>query len=740
MLKLRAPLMTLLLGASCVLAQAAPPEKTPVSGTVNTNAVSDVTVRSKDEFEISPNGDVFTASNEVVVVYSNALLTADTASVNRRTGDIFADGSVRLQRGDQTWVGSHLHYNFLTKQMDGEQFRTGRAPFFAAGEGLHAIAEGTNKVYTATNGLITTDDYFRPLQKIRAREIRIVPDQYFEVHNATLYAGPMPVFFLPYYRRSLAGDQNDFSFLPGYRSSFGPYLLSRYNWSLNDQLDGAVHADWREKRGFGTGPDLFYHLGEFGSGAIKYYYTHDEQPGLDPFSSNAIPSYRQRLYFSYDANLRTNLDVKAQVAYQTDPFIVRDFFESEYRKDTQPNTFVEVNQKWRNWSLDVLTQPRVNPFYDTVERLPEVTLTGFRQQILGTPLYYESESSAGYFRRLFSDTNLTALPFYATRADTFHQITLPETYFGWLNVTPRAGGRFTAYSTANGAGATTTNENRDVFNTGAEVSFKASRVWSAAQSRFWDVDGLRHIIQPSMNYVYVPRPNDVPSQLPQFDYELTNTFGLLPLEFPDYNAIDSIDSQNTIRFGLNNRLQTKRGKELEALVSWSVYTDWRLRPRTNQTTFSDIYSDLALKPRSWLTFDSQTRYDIAQGRFNLAQHSLTFQPNTTWSWTVGHLFLRDGTFPGIGDNLLSSVFFYRLNENWGTRTAHYFDARAGNLQEQDYSIYRDLRSWTVALTFRALNSQSRGHDYAVAFTFSLKSFPRIGLGSDTVNAASLVGY
>jgi len=78
---------------------------------------------------------------------------------------------------------------------------------------------------------------------------------------------------------------------------------------------------------------------------------------------------------------------------------------------------------------------------------------------------------------------------------------------------------------------------------------------------FWDVDGLRHIIQPSMNYVYVPRPNDVPSQLPQFDYELTNTFGLLPLEFPDDNAIDSIDSQNTIRFGLNNRPanQTRQG-------------------------------------------------------------------------------------------------------------------------------------------------------------------------------------
>lgn len=31
----------------------------------------------------------------------------------------------------------------------------------------------------------------------------------------------------------------------------------------------------------------------------------------------------------------------------------------------------------------------------------------------------------------------------AFRADTFHQLLLPKTFFGWLNVTPRAGGRLT---------------------------------------------------------------------------------------------------------------------------------------------------------------------------------------------------------------------------------------------------------------------------------------------------------
>jgi hypothetical protein len=257
---------------------------------------------------------------------------------------------------------------------------------------------------------------------------------------------------------------------------------------------------------------------------------------------------------------------------------------------------------------------------------------------------------------------------------------------------------------------------------------------------FFEMDGLRHIFQPSVDYAYVPQPSTLPSQLPQFDYQPTNNLRLLPIDYPDYNSIDSINSENTIRYGINNRLQTKRNGELDDLLNWGVYTDWNLRPRSDQTTFSDIYSDLSFKPKKWLTFNSFTRYSIAQGQFNLSQHNITFQPNNTWNWTVGHLYLRSGPIFGTGDNLYTSVFFYRLNENWGTRLAHYFDATTGTLQEQDYTIYRDLRSWTAALTFRALNSLSNGKDYTVAFSFSLKSAPRFGLGADTVRSAALVGY
>ncbi len=702
---------------------------------------------------------IATATNGVLVKYGGAVLTADAVSVNQQSGDAVAYGNVRIQRENQLWVGEQMQYNFKTHQMISEQFRTGHAPVFAEGKGLHG--DLTNHVYTANSAFITTDDISRPLVKIRAHQIRIIPGERIEATHAVLCLGDIPVFYFPYYTRNLGERSNNFNFTPGYRSAFGPFLLANYSWFLNDEFDGRIHLDYRQKRGVGAGPDFNFHLGQWGEGTLRYYYTRDENPGTN-LAGVQIPDNRQRVLFTYQATPFTNLTLKSAVQYQSDSDIVKNFFEGEYRQNSQPNTFFEANRFWQNFSLDVLAQPRVNNFFETVERLPDLRLTGFRQQLADLPLYYESESSAGYYRHLFAGTNspfasrtslfgpANVIPpnFSAARADTYQQITLPETFFGWLNVAPRAGGRFTYYSAADVGGAGTTFRTnsetyRGVFNTGAEVSFKASRLWPGAQSKTLDLAGVRHIVEPSVNYVYVPRPTYRPNELPQFDSELPS-LRLLPIDYPEYNSIDSIDSQNVVRFGLRNKLQTKRAGQVEDFLYWEVLTDWRLRPQTNQQTFADLYSDLTLKPRSWVTLQSQTRFNINSGQWRMSLHTLTLEPNDTWSWTIGHFYLRDDfsgspTALGQGNNLITSGLFYRLNENWGLRAMHHFDARNGRMQEQYYTVYRDMRSWTAALTAGLRDSGIGPKDFTIAFTFSIKAKPKFGLGGDTVRPYSLLG-
>src|SRR2546430_15286816 len=124
------------------------------------------------------------ATNGVIVRYGAGVLTADRISLDEQTGDAIADGTVRIQEEDQVWAGDHVHINLKTSQLATEEFRMGKPPFFAAGRGLHgeersALAqrrlEMTNRVFIATNALVTADDIAKPLLKLRTKRIRIYP-------------------------------------------------------------------------------------------------------------------------------------------------------------------------------------------------------------------------------------------------------------------------------------------------------------------------------------------------------------------------------------------------------------------------------------------------------------------------------------------------------------------------------------------------------------------------------------
>jgi lipopolysaccharide assembly outer membrane protein LptD (OstA) len=131
-------------------------------------------------------------TNGVLVRYGNAVVTADRITIDRKSEEVIGDGKVRIQEEGQLWVGELIRYNFRTRQMETEQFRTGRAPVFAAGHGLHSEetsltrAHVTNRLYAATNAFVTTDDVAQPGVKVRARYIKIIPGDKIVAYDAIL--------------------------------------------------------------------------------------------------------------------------------------------------------------------------------------------------------------------------------------------------------------------------------------------------------------------------------------------------------------------------------------------------------------------------------------------------------------------------------------------------------------------------------------------------------------------------
>ncbi len=165
---------------------------------------------------IMMQGDTVIGTNGVFVKYGATVLTADTVSLQRQSGEVVADGHVRIETGELLWVGEHIRYNFKTHQMQSEQFRTGRVPVFAAGKDL--TGNTTNQTYNARHAFVTTDDVADPTFRVRASRIKIVPGQYVEMWNAVLFAGDVPAFYFPYYRRNIGPHANNWNFTAGFRT------------------------------------------------------------------------------------------------------------------------------------------------------------------------------------------------------------------------------------------------------------------------------------------------------------------------------------------------------------------------------------------------------------------------------------------------------------------------------------------------------------------------------------------
>src|SRR5581483_5927793 len=94
------------------------------------------TLPGGSDIEYDLNTGEVRADNGVMVTYGDAVLTARKIVANPTNGVVVADGRVRIQQGDQLWASEHFLYNFCTKEIQGEQFRTGQAPLFIQGNGL----------------------------------------------------------------------------------------------------------------------------------------------------------------------------------------------------------------------------------------------------------------------------------------------------------------------------------------------------------------------------------------------------------------------------------------------------------------------------------------------------------------------------------------------------------------------------------------------------------------------------
>jgi len=680
-----------------------------------------------DTVEYSTEGKEVTATGNVSVTYKGAKLTCHKLTVNTQTKDAEAIGDARLDDAKGVIEGKKIKYNFQTKRgtiIDSE-FRAN--PYFGKAEKVDKVSDSE---FIARRGFMTTCNYDNPHYRIKSKKMDIFPDDKIQTKDDRFYLGRVPLLYVPQYNHSLKDPLMHVQLMPGKSKDWGTYMLSAWRYNITEDVKGRIYLDYRQKLGVAEGFGTNYSTSDFGKGDFKYYYTQERSRFFDEGTPAEFQRYLIRWRHKADIDEQTNFTgeyykiTDSKMALHGSQYkFLKDYFFREYEKNTQPLSYALFHHSFNYSSLDFLMQKRTNRWYSRgyLESLPEIKYSLPSFQVADTPFYIDNASSLGNYNKKNTSTmtpaenNTTTAPdtethdVHVNRFDTSNKLSLPMKV-AFVQFTPFVMNRMTFYDKR---AITSTIAPRTVFYSGADMSTKFYRLLNLRTNFLkLDINGLRHIITPTIGYAYNHEPTISNSKLRQID------------------DVDSLSRNNSASLGLSNKLQTKRNNQSVDFLDFNVSSSYAFKPKTGAkrgSSLSDFLFDLKLVPYSWMRIDADATYKHSGGRseagynhFSNANYDINFVLGEERSFGVGQRYQIKG------GNEITYSLDWRLNPKWKfSAYQRYYrgheTTRARGLREQEYSISRDLHCWIWDITYNI----KRGYGESIWFVFTLKAFPEL---------------
>lgn len=713
------------------------------------DAPVEITADGETRFE----GGVAIAENNVQIHYGDLSIYTDYAEYNPDTRDVLLVGSIRIYTPEGVFTGQRSVFNLESRQTRALEMAGQVFPLRFRAMNIHAPSLREFRVKRA---VMTTDDSSEPSFYVRSRTVRIYPDDRVIFLNSVLYVKDVPVFWFPYLYANM--DTAGFDILPGYDSRWGAYVLTSYGFPIGEGNDliGRVRADYRTKRGFALGFDADINFGpsDRNTGKLELYHTWDQDPGLG-FGGESEPEEtdqenRYRVAYKQTFFVADDLYAKANISVLSDVDMLEDFFPAIYRIDPEPDNYIGLT-KWSDFfTIDLLTRWQVNDFQQYTERLPEGTWEIKNHRIFGWPVFYSGQTGVGYLRRAFEDTS--AFPDYeSARFDTYHQFSTPALFFNWLSVVPRAGFRLTGYNRSGSFYVPDPNfpENqalavessplntptpyletgsgvaRPIFNFNLESSFKLSRAYETVQARWAGLDGLRHIVQPYTNLSLVYNAGISPDNILQFDRVVPST-QLLPIDFPEFTAIDSIDSWAILRLGTRQRLQTRRVDSTHDWLTLDSFFDVNFENPYSDADVSNFFNIVTFSPVPWLNLAIRSQIPIVSEGFTEVDTRLYYTPVPQLSLGFGQAYIENNEYFANSTQTNFSAY-WRINDHWAVSLYEQYAAPQNLFIYQNYMIHRDLSSWVASIGGQVRSNEGGPVEYGLLFMMTLKDAPQIAI-------------
>ncbi|HHY10574.1 MAG TPA: LPS-assembly protein LptD [Firmicutes bacterium] len=225
---------------------------------------------------------IFRGEGGIEITYDDLYIAGDYLVWNVDSGDLKVTGSVLFDQDELQMTGDALYYNL----------NSGKGTFDRA-EAELILSEKTGTVFVSGEEIaleseqfyirgahLTTCDLPVSHYHVATKEIEVIPDEKAIIRGVTYYEGKIPIFYWPYLVIPLDTQERDTRFsLPvvGFGEEEGYYLKNTFNYYSNPKAYGHLYFDIFTRLGLGVGARHFYDLNTLGLGSLYLYHIPSSQ-------------------------------------------------------------------------------------------------------------------------------------------------------------------------------------------------------------------------------------------------------------------------------------------------------------------------------------------------------------------------------------------------------------------------------------------------------------------------------
>lgn len=670
--------------------------------------------------------------------YGNWLISADEIRLNQKAGRAIATGNVVFTRGDIRLVGDTLDYQLKENIARIENFRVGNGKYYVSGD----LLEGNPDNFRFQEINFHPGEPGTYLFKARANEIAIVNQNEIKGKRLSFKLGMIPFFIIPNVSQPIDAERNLFKADLDYSGHIGGSIGGEIRVPINSHLRAGANLALTTKRGILAGPAFEYDFSEnektsFGSFTSGFIDDDAGQIEPDLITGNPIDDERFFAEWQHQQHWGDRGAINAYGRWWSDINVTREFYEDSFDAMQDPDTYIEANYSGDNWQTTLFSRISPNDFQTFTERLPELRFDLFPTKV-APGLTHQGSVSFAKLRKRFSDP--IAADNETDRADAYYGLRYAKPLRPGVTFTSKAGIKAIHYfdnliETDTGAHPwinsyplaplsiiddfhhiyprpSIQEGTRAYGDFGFDLKFTAYRQ-SKYENETWNIDGLRHIFEPVISYRYTPDLDSNSAHALQDTPTFSNY--LSPIDIEDRRDIDTIGEHHISRIELRNRIQTKDEEYgSRDLVRFDFSVDYLIDDYDQGADFSDLYSDIEIKPTNWLEIDLFSRYNIEDSVTREVNTSIAITDPGYWKIGVGNHFLK---------RQLQQYFLfgeYHLNENFKVYAVTKFDEVSNTFYEQRIGLMqRALEKYGIKYELRIFDGNRLESDFGLRIGIDL---------------------